>query len=111
MPNSYKIAGQAAPLADTDTTLYTVPTGKSFVGSTLSICNRDTSGANASFRVAVVKSGETIGNSHYLCYEKLIESRGDRKLTIGLALSEGDFVVVRASSASLSFSLFGSEIS
>ena len=110
MPSSYLTAGQAAPAADTNTTLYTVPASKSFVGSSLVICNRNMS-SHAKFRIAVVPSGESLGNEHYLFYDQLIEARDTVTKVLGLALATGDQLVVRADSADLSFSLFGSELS
>ncbi len=110
MPSTYLTAGQSAPSANTDTTLYTVPASKSFVGSSIVICNRNTS-SHAKFRVAVVPSGETLGNEHYLFYDMFVEARDSIIKLLGLSLATGDRVVVRADSADLSFSLFGSELS
>ena len=111
MPKVYKISGQAAPAADTDTVLYTVPALTSFVQSTLSICNRDKTGLIAEFRVAVVPSGESLSNKHYLRYDELIDFRASKTMTLGFTLATGDKVYVRASSPNLSFSLFGAELS
>ncbi len=110
MAKGYKIAGQSAPAANTDTTVYTVPAGKSFVSSSLTICNRDAAAA-ASYRVAVVPSGASLSNQHYIVYDKPIDNKNFTSLVLGLTLNEGDKVVVRSSSANLSFNLFGSEIS
>lgn len=109
MPNGYKVAGQAAPAANADTNLYVVPASKMFVGSTLNVASRNTSGAISSFRVAVVPSGESLSAKHYIEYEKLIQSRGSKRLTIGITLAAGDTVIVRSSDGNLSFSLFGTE--
>lgn len=109
MPNGYKIAGQVAPSANQDTVLYTVPALKSFLGSTLNIVNRNTAGVMSSFRVAVVPAGETLSAQHFIEYEKLVESRDSKRLTIGMTLSAGDVVFVRSSSGDLSFTLFGTE--
>lgn len=111
MPNAYKVAGQVAPAANQDTVLFTVGALKQFLGSTLNIVNRNTAGAMSSFRVAVVPAGETLAAKHYIEYEKLINARDSKRLTIGMTLNAGDTVVVRASSADLSFTLFGSELS
>lgn len=110
MPSSYLTAGQAAPAADTNTTLYTVPASKSFVGSSIIVCNRSSSN-HAKFRVAVVPSGETLGNEHYLFYDMFVEARDSISKLLGLSLATGDQVVIRADTADLSFSLFGSELS
>lgn len=109
MAKVYKIAGQSAPLANTNTDLYTVPASTTFVGSTLIIANRSVDTVATAFRVAVVPSGQTLSDKHYIEYDKLIDSRESIKLTLGWALSTGDKVIVRASSASLSFTLFGVE--
>lgn len=111
MPNAYKVAGQAAPSANQDTVLLTVGANKQFLGSTLAIVNRNTAGVISSFRVAVVPAGETLSAKHYIEYEKLIDARDSKRLTIGMTLGAGDSVIVRSSSADLSFTLFGSEIS
>jgi hypothetical protein len=109
MAKNYRIAGQQAPLANTDTTLYTVPASTQFVGSTLTICNRDVS-VVSSYRVMVVPSGDILGNKHYIAYDVLISGRGTDKLTIGIALASGDKVYVRSDTANLSFTLFGAEL-
>lgn len=110
MPSSYLIAGQSAPAANIDTTLYTVPASKSFVGSSIVICNRHAT-IHAKFRVAVVKSGQSLGTKNYLFYDVFVEAGNSVSKQLGLSLATGDFVVVRANTADLSFSLFGSEIS
>lgn len=107
----YKIAGQSAPVINTDTPLYTVPAATQFVGSTISICNRATTGSPVAFRVAVIPSGGTLAIEHYLIYDELIDVRSSKRFTLGITLAAGDKVVVRTDSASLSFTLFGSEIS
>ena len=110
MANNYKTVGQAAPSANTDTNLYVVPANNRFVSSTLSICNRNVSGVNSKFRVAVVPNGESLSNKHYVIYEQFINSRDTIYKSIGMTLAEGDTVIVRSDSADLSFSLFGNEI-
>lgn len=111
MPNTYKVTGQAAPAANTDTEVYKVPAAMQFVKSTLTICNRNTTGITATFRVAVVPKGETLGNKHYIYYETPIESRGLKPITLGITMNADDKLYVRASTGDLSFSLFGCEIS
>ena len=112
MPNSYAIAGQAAPVAATDTTLYTVEAATQFSASTLAVVNRDkTVGADAAeFRVAIVPQGDTLANKHYLEFDRFLEPRDSYKMTIGITLPAGASVIVRSSTANLSFSLFGAKI-
>jgi hypothetical protein len=108
MPKSYKILGQVSPDLNTDTTLYTVPSSTETVISSLVIANR--SGSVASYRIAARPNGETLANKHYIAYDVTVGAGDSTILTLGLTLDEQDVVTVRASSASLSFSAFGSEI-
>lgn len=108
MATTYKVLGQSAPAATTATTLYTVPSATQTVVSTISICNR--SATTATFRIAVRPSGATLANEHYVAYDATIVSNDTKALTIGVTLNATDVVTVYASTANLSFSLFGSEI-
>lgn len=111
MANTYKIAGQAAPGANSDTLLYTVPDATQFVESTLTVCNRNVTGVMSTFRVAVVKAGEALSDKCYLAYNIPLEARAVQTLTLGFTLGAGDKVFVRSSSGDLSFGVFGCEIS
>jgi hypothetical protein len=108
MAKAYKVAGQSAPAANTDTTLYTVPANKNFVASSLVFCNRSNS-VLSTLRVAIVPSGETLNNQHYISYEEILDIRERKSMVLGFALAAGDKVVVRSSTANLSFTLFGVE--
>lgn len=108
MATTYKVLGQSAPAATTATTLYTVPSATEAVVSTISVCNR--SSTSATFRIAVRPAGATLANQHYLVYDATIVSNDTKALTIGVTLAATDVVTVYASTANLSFSLFGSEI-
>ena len=109
MATIYKVLGQSAPSATTDTNLYTVPSSTSAVCSTLSICNRDS--ATATFRVAVRPAGATIANQHYIVYGASVAGNDSILLTLGIALATTDVVTVYSSTANTSYTLFGSEIS
>lgn len=111
MPNTYKTMGQAAPGANADTELYVVPALTQFVESSMTVCNRNTAGVAATFRVAVVPAGQSLSTKHYLVYDQMVDARSNATLTLGFTMAAGDKVYVRASSADLSFSLFGCEIS
>jgi hypothetical protein len=101
-----KILGQAAPSATTETDLYTVPDLKAAVVSSIVVCNRSTS---ATFRVSVAYGGGATGNKDYLYYDLTIAANETFIATIGITLSNADKVKVYASSANLSFNLFGAE--
>lgn len=108
MATSYKVLGQSAPAATTNTNIYTVPTATSAVVSTISITNRG--GYSSSFRIAVRPAGATLANQHYIVYDNYVNAQDSVFLTLGVTLATTDVVTVYASSALLSFSVFGSEI-
>jgi hypothetical protein len=109
MTNTYKVLGQLNPAATTATTLYTVPAATSTVLSTLVICNQ--AGAPATFRVAVRPAGATLAALHYLAYDTVLNQNDMIALTLGITLAATDVVTVYASAATVSFSVFGCEIS
>lgn len=111
MVNTYKVAGQAAPIADTDTELYKVPANMEFLASTLVICNRSLNGDASIFRIAIVPDGQVLGNKHYIAYDQFIDPRKSKDRVIGITLSANDSVYVRSNTANLSFTLFGTELS
>lgn len=109
MATTYKVLAQLAPSATTATTLYTVGSGKSAVISTLVVANRDATAAT--YRIAVRPAGATLANEHYIAYNVTVGASDSTTLTLGITLAATDVVTVYASTANLSFSAFGSEIS
>jgi hypothetical protein len=108
MPTNYKVLGQVAPSATTDTTLYTVPSTTETVISTVVVANR--SATAATYRVAIRPNGATIANQHYIAFDVSVSGNDSTTLTLGLTMDAADVVTVRSSTADLSFSAFGSEI-
>lgn len=108
MATAYKVLGQSAPSATTDTTLYTVPASTQAVISTISVANRST--APATFRIAVRPDGAAIANQHYVAFDAPLNANDIVTLTLGITLGDTDVVTVRSSSANVSFCAFGSEI-
>lgn len=109
MATTYKVLAQLAPSATTATTLYTVGSGKSAVISTLVVANRDSTAAT--YRIAVRPAGATLANEHYIAYNVTVGASDSTTLTLGITLAATDVVTVYASTANLSFTAFGSEIS
>jgi hypothetical protein len=108
MPTNYKVLGQVAPGATTDTTLYTVPTATESVISTIIVANRATSAAT--YRIAIRPNAATLANQHYIAFDVTVGAGDSTTLTLGLTLDAADVITVRGSTADLSFSAFGSEI-
>ena len=110
MPTAYKVLGQVAPAATTEVNLYTVPVSTQAVVSSIAITNQAAS--SATFRIAVRPSADaTTAAKHYLVYGTTVGAADTVVLTIGVTLAASDKIQVFGSSATLSFSAYGSEIS
>lgn len=108
MPTHYKVLGQVNPAANADTDLYPVPAATETVVSTITICNQ--SGASPTFRIAVRPDGAAIAAKHYIAYDSPLGPNDTVTLTLGITIDATDVITVRASTANVSFSAFGSEI-
>lgn len=109
MPTTYKVLGQVAPSATTNTTLETVPSATQAIVSTIAVCNR--AATAATYRIAVRPAGAAISNEHYIAYDATVAANNTTFITVGVTLAATDVVTVYASTANLSFSAFGTEIS
>ena len=109
MANVYKILGQISPSATTETDLYTAPALTSTVCSSISICNRG--GTATTFRVSMSQGGGATANKDYLYYDVTIAGNDTFIATIGVTLATTDVVRVYSGNTSLSFQIFGTEIS
>mgnify|MGYP006289526743 CR=1 FL=1 len=108
MATTYKVLGQSAPSATTNTDVYTVGSGKTAVISTITVCNR--SATAATYRIAIRPAGATIANQHYIAYGATCPANDMIALTLGIAVGATDVVTVYASSADLSFGVYGGEV-
>jgi glucose-6-phosphate dehydrogenase assembly protein OpcA len=108
MATTYKVLGQVNPAATTATTLYTVPASTATVVSTISVCNQASTAAT--YRIAVRPSGATLAAQHYIVYGATVPASDSTMITVGLTLATTDVVTVYASSATVSFNAYGSEI-
>lgn len=108
MATSYKVLGQSNPSATTATTLYTVPSATETIVSTITVCNQAAS--SGTFRIAVRPDGASLAAQHYIAYDTTISANNTIALTLGMTINASDVITVYASSASMSFSAFGSEI-
>jgi glucose-6-phosphate dehydrogenase assembly protein OpcA len=108
MATTYKVLGQSAPSATTNTNVYTVPSATEAVISTITIANRNSSAAT--YRIAIRPNGDTVANQHYIAYDAVVPGNDTIALTLGITIDAADIVTVYASTANLSFGVFGSEI-
>ena len=81
MTVTIKTLGQAAPLATTETTLYTVPAVTTAVCSSLICCNRGAT--STTFRVSVSVGGGATANKDYIYYDLAIPANDTFIATAG----------------------------
>lgn len=104
-----KVLGQSNPQATQLTTLYTVPSGKEAVISTISVANLTSS--SATYRIAVRPAGASIANQHYFAYDITLGASDTTVITVGITMAASDVLSVYASTANVAFSAFGDEAS
>jgi len=116
MATAYKVLGQAVPAATTAagassnlTTLYTPSGTAAAVISSIVITNQSTS--TITYRVSVRVAGAADTPKQYIAYDIVLGSNSTDTLTLGVTLANTDILSIAASSTSVSFSAFGSEIS
>jgi len=108
MATTYKVLGQSNPAATTLTTLYTVPASTSTVVSTITVANQAASAAT--YRIAVRIAAAGISAAQYLAYDVSLPANATDTLTLGVTVAATDVISVYASTATMSFNAFGSEI-
>lgn len=108
MATTYKVLGQTAPSATTDTDVYTVPAATTAVLSTIVVANRSASAVT--YRIAVRPDGATLANQHYIAYDVNVGASDSTTITLGITMDAGDVLSVYAGTGDLSFNVFGSEI-
>jgi hypothetical protein len=109
MANVYKILGQISPEETTETDLYAVPSLRSAVCSSISICNRGTT--QTTFRVSISQGGANTTNKDYIYYDVTLAGNDTFIATIGVTLAATDKIRVYSGSSNLSFQVWGTEIS
>jgi len=108
MANTLKTLSQTAPSATTLTDSYTVPGATQAVVSSVVVCNR--SATATSFRISVAVAGAADATKQYLYYDVPIAGNDTFVATIGVSLGAADVVRVYATLATLSFNVFGAEV-
>jgi hypothetical protein len=86
-----------------------VPQGTQAVISTIVVANRAAS--PATYRIAVASNAQGPANAEYIAYDVTVGASDSTTLTLGITLAASWQVYVYASTANLSFNVFGSEIS
>lgn len=105
---TYKVLGQSNPAATTATTLYTVPSATQTVVSSIVVCNQASTAAT--YRIAIRPAGASLAAQHYQAYDVTVGASDSTALTLGITLGATDVITVYASTSTVSFSAYGSEI-
>lgn len=108
MTDTLKVLAQSNPSAASLTDAYTVPAATQVSISSISVCNR--SATATTFRISVAINGAVDTNAQYLYYDIPIPGNDTFVATIGITLDASDVVRVYATLATLSFNIFGVEI-
>ena len=109
MATTYKVLGQSNPSATTATSLYTVPAATQTIVSTITVCNQNASAGT--YRIAVRPAAAALAKQHYVAYDVSLPGNASDTLTLGITIDATDVITVYASSATMSFNAYGSEIS
>lgn len=109
MADTLKVLGQSNPSAATLTAAYTVPLSTSAMVSKIVVANR--SATATAFRVSVAPAGAADASQHYVAYDVGIDGNDTHILNLGIGLATTDVVRVYATLATLSFNVFGIEVS
>lgn len=104
-----KVLGQSNPSAATLTDIYTVPAQTQAVVSSITVANR--SGTSTTLRISVAVGGAADNDKQYIAYDLRILGNDVQAFTLGITLAATDVIRVYATLATLSFSVFGVELS
>jgi hypothetical protein len=108
MADTFKVLAQSKPSAATLTDAYTVPASTSAVVSSVVVCNQSTAGTT--FRISIAVAGAADDTKQYLYYDVDMPANETFIATIGISLATTDVIRVYATDATVSFNIFGMEI-
>lgn len=102
-----KVIAQLAPSAGSYTGAATVPSGKSWVLSSVVIANRATTADTFRIRVAVADAASD--NKQYIAYDVSVQPNSVLPLTLGITMNATDVMYVGSAGGNCSFNIFGDE--
>lgn len=108
MAEAFKVLGQSAPTATTNTDVYTVGASTEAIISAIAVCNQ--AGSAGTARVAIRPDGATITQAHYIAYDVSVPANDTLWINAGVTIDATDVVTVYVSSGNFSVSVFGTEI-
>ena len=105
----YKVLGQSAPAATTETALYTVPAATATIVSTITVCNRGST--EDYFNLSVSVGGGATAITDYVYFSVFVLPHDTFAATIGITMGATDVMRIVSTGGNLTFSLFGQETS
>jgi hypothetical protein len=108
MADTTKVLAQVKPSATTLTDAYTVPGTTQTAISSIVVTNQ--SAVATSFRISVAVAGAADTAKQYLYYDVVINGNDSFVATIGITLATTDVIRVYNTLATLSFNIFGLEV-
>ena len=108
MGDSLKILGQAAPVANILTPIYTVPALIQATISSIVICNQSSAATN--FYISIAQGGAVDDPKQYIYYNLFLDGLDTFITTIGISLSSTDEIRVQSTNNVTSFNIFGLEL-
>jgi len=109
MARAYKNSRvQGTASVSTYATLYSTSASSSAVISTIAVCN--TSASPATFRIAIMDSAGTPAQADHIVYGASVAANDTSFITVGITLSNSQFIRVSSSANTLSFVAFVSEL-
>ena len=109
MPTIYKILGQTAPAADTETLNYTVPNSTSTLVRSINVTN--TSATTDTCNIALVTTAASAATSaQFISYQNSVPGNSTLTIKAGYTLAAGNGIRVTSTNGTSTFSTFGAEI-
>jgi hypothetical protein len=110
MPTNYKILGQTAPTAGSETLNYTVPNSTSTLVRSINITNR--SATADTYNIALVITAASAATSgQFIAFQNTIPGNSTVTIKAGYTLATGNGIRVTSTNGTSTFSTFGAEIS
>jgi hypothetical protein len=107
---TYKILGQTAPTANTETLNYTVPASTSTTIRSIVVTN--TSSSSDTFSISLVPTaGSSATNANYIVLNNTIMGNSTISFKYGYMLPTGAGIRIKSTNGTSTFSTYGSEMS
>jgi hypothetical protein len=109
MAFGYKILGQSAPTNTSNANVYTVPTGRETIVSSIAVAN--VTNTDAIYEIYIRANGATAAASNALVFDATATKNSTTIIQAGITLSAGDIITVQSGTGNaITFHVFGTEV-